>query len=46
MKKVVVTGGSGWIGKYVVHSLIQKGYEVHATYNKNKPSHLLATGIK
>lgn len=40
MKKVVVTGGSGWIGKYVVHSLIQKGYEVHATYNKNKPSHL------
>ncbi|MGC9301159.1 hypothetical protein ACOIX7_13200 [Bacillus cereus] len=22
MKKVVVTGGSGWIGKYVVHSLI------------------------
>ncbi|TKI10646.1 NAD-dependent epimerase/dehydratase family protein, partial [Bacillus cereus] len=26
MKKVVVTGGSGWIGKYVVHSLIQKGY--------------------
>lgn len=40
MKKVVVTGGSGWIGKYVVHSLIQKGYEVHATYNKNNPSHL------
>lgn len=40
MKKVVVTGGSGWIGKYVVHSLIQNGYEVHATYNKNKPSHL------
>ena len=40
MKKVVVTGGSGWIGKYVVHSLIQEGYEVHATYNKNKPSHL------
>ncbi|QWG68060.1 SDR family oxidoreductase [Bacillus mycoides] len=40
MKKILVTGGSGWIGKYVVHSLIQKGYEVHATYNKNKPSHL------
>ncbi|MED0972861.1 NAD-dependent epimerase/dehydratase family protein [Bacillus paramycoides] len=40
MKKILVTGGSGWIGKYVVHSLIQKGYEVHATYNKNKPPHL------
>ena len=40
MKKVVVTGGSGWIGKYVVHSLIQEEYEVHATYNKNNPSHL------
>ena len=24
MKKILVTGGSGWIGKYVVHSLIQK----------------------
>lgn len=39
-EKILVTGGSGWIGKYVVHSLIQKGYEVHATYNTNKPSHL------
>lgn len=40
MKKILVTGGSGWIGKYVVNSLIQKGYEVHATFHTNKPSHL------
>lgn len=46
MKKVVVTGGSGWIGKYVVHSLIQKEYEVHATYNKITPLTSLAIGIK
>ncbi|MHB0801882.1 NAD(P)-dependent oxidoreductase [Bacillus thuringiensis] len=37
MKKVLVTGGNGWIGKYVVDLLVQMGYEVHATYNKNKP---------
>ncbi|MBJ7939409.1 NAD-dependent epimerase/dehydratase family protein [Bacillus cereus] len=41
MKKILVTGGNGWIGKYVVSSLIQMGYEVHATYNRNKPSHIL-----
>ncbi|MBF7149823.1 NAD-dependent epimerase/dehydratase family protein [Bacillus toyonensis] len=40
MKKILVTGGNGWIGKYVVTSLIQMGYEVHATYYSNKPSHI------
>lgn len=41
MNKTLVTGGNGWIGKYVVSSLIQMGYVVHATYNRNKPSHIL-----
>lgn len=27
--KVLVTGGSGFIGKYVTQELIQRGYEVH-----------------
>lgn len=35
MKKILVTGGNGCIGKYVESSLIQMGYVVHATYNKN-----------
>lgn len=41
MKKVLITEGNGGIGKYVVRSLMQMGYEVYATYNRNKPSHIL-----
>ena len=40
MKVVVVTGGSGWIGKYVVYIHLYKGDMKCATYNKNNPSHL------
>ncbi|KFN02367.1 NAD-dependent epimerase/dehydratase family protein [Bacillus clarus] len=40
MKKILVTGGNGWIGKYVVNTLVNMGYEVHATYNRNKPSNI------
>lgn len=32
MKTVLVTGGSGWIGGYVIDRLLQMGYKVHATY--------------
>ncbi|WP_459502422.1 NAD-dependent epimerase/dehydratase family protein [Bacillus sp. C1] len=46
MKTVLVTGGNGWIGKYVVNSLIEMGFEVHATYQKNKPSHILCNWHK
>ncbi len=31
MKKVLVTGASGFVGQYVVEALLQKGYQVIAT---------------
>ncbi|WP_284240210.1 NAD-dependent epimerase/dehydratase family protein [Paenibacillus glycanilyticus] len=40
MHKVAVTGATGWIGRYVVALLLDKGYEVHATYRQTP----LATG--
>lgn len=35
MKKVLLTGASGFIGRYCVPILIEKGYEVHAVYNNH-----------
>ncbi|WP_028593385.1 NAD-dependent epimerase/dehydratase family protein [Paenibacillus assamensis] len=32
MKRVLVTGGSGWIGRQVAAQLLEKGFDVHATY--------------
>ena len=31
MKRVLVTGGSGFIGRHILPLLAQKGYEIHAT---------------
>ena len=31
MKRVLVTGGSGFVGRHVLPLLVQNGYEVHAT---------------
>lgn len=31
MKRVLVTGGTGFVGRHVLPLLIQEGYEVHAT---------------
>ena len=32
MKKVLITGASGFIGRYCLPLLVAKGYEVHAVY--------------
>jgi nucleoside-diphosphate-sugar epimerase len=41
MKKVLVTGASGWIGSYALPLLIEHGYEVHAVANRTVPTAVL-----
>ena len=36
MKRVLVTGASGFIGSHSLGTLQSKGYEVHATWHKNR----------
>ncbi len=37
MKKVLVTGASGFIGRYTLQHLTNYGFEVHAVYNSDYP---------
>ncbi|KAJ6804819.1 putative cinnamoyl-CoA reductase 1 [Iris pallida] len=42
-KRVLVTGGNGFIGTWLVRSLLSKSYSVSATYHpQTDPSHLLS----
>ncbi len=36
MKKVLLTGGSGFIGLHLVDMLLEQGYRVHALYRKSE----------
>lgn len=38
MKKVLLTGASGFIGRYAIPFLIKSDYEVHAVFNTTKPA--------
>ncbi|HTE24066.1 NAD-dependent epimerase/dehydratase family protein [Flavitalea sp.] len=38
MKKILIMGGSGFIGRAVIEAYIERGIEVHATFHKSKPS--------
>lgn len=37
MKRVLLTGGSGFLGRHAVRPLIEAGYEVHALVNRDTP---------
>lgn len=37
MKKVLLTGTSGFIGRHAVSELLNKNYEIHGLFNKTKP---------
>lgn len=43
MDKILVTGGSGWIGGFVVQILLQEGYDVHAIYRRAHRADLFCT---
>lgn len=43
MEKILVTGGNGWIGRYVVKKLHEMGCEVHATYRTTSVSDIACT---
>ncbi len=38
MKKVLLTGGSGFIGRHSIPFLLDKGYEVHAVFYEKEPN--------
>lgn len=37
MKRLLLTGGGGFVGRHAVIALIEAGYEVHALVNRNLP---------
>ena len=45
MKKVFVSGGTGFVGSYMIRQLLKKGYHVRALKRKNSPT-LLVDDIK
>lgn len=44
MKKVLLTGASGFIGRHAIPALLSKGYEVHAVSGKTVTPSLSANG--
>lgn len=38
MKRVLLTGATGFIGRYAISVLLEKGYEVHAVFHAGRPT--------
>lgn len=45
MSKVLVTGGTGFIGAYIIKELVEKGYAVRAIRRSNKLPFFISPGI-
>ena len=45
MKKVLVTGGTGFIGAYIIKELVERGYTVRAIRRSNKLPFFISTDI-
>ena len=45
MNKVLVTGGTGFIGAYIIKELVDKGYHVRAIRRSNKLPFFISPGI-
>ncbi len=47
MEKVLITGGTGFVGRYVVREALKKGYEVHlVARNPFKAQKIFSEGVK
>lgn len=39
MKKILIAGGTGFVGKHLINYLLEKGYFVNALTRKKQDSH-------
>ena len=46
MKKILVTGGCGYIGSHTIVDLIQNGYEVISVDNNSKSDVIIMDGVE
>lgn len=44
-EKILVTGGSGFVGAYLIRDLVKRGFQVRALKRKSSKMHLLADAV-
>jgi nucleoside-diphosphate-sugar epimerase len=45
MKRIILTGANGFIGRQAIKPLLERGYEVHAISNVQPPADLKSAGV-